>query len=83
MADSKGTPTRQDFPEVKDKIVSSVEVSTESDYFGITISFHDHTTLNFTLESFLLVSPAYSQWKQGEETVLKQWPSIQSVIHDS
>ena len=85
MADDQNTdlseePTRQDFPEVKDKIVSSVEVTNETEGFGITVRFHDQTTLHFDIESRIVLTPVHSQWEQGEETILKQWKPIQSLI---
>ena len=82
---SPDEPTRKvaDFPEVKDKIVSFVEVSAETGYIGITIRFHDETTLTFSVEPCVIVFPAYAQWDKGEETVVKSWQPIQSVIHDS
>lgn len=78
-------PTRKvtDFPEVKDKIVNSVEISAETEGFGITIRFHDDSTLHFDIESYIVVTPAYAQWEEGEETVVKRWQPVQSVIHDS
>ena len=79
MADIKRTPIKQDFPEVKDKIVTSVEVLSDTEGFGVTIRFSDETTLDFTIESYLAVFPVHSQWKQGEETVLKRWKPIQSI----
>ena len=85
MADNKGThshnlPTRQDFPEVNDKIVSSVEVVSETEGLAITVRFHDQTTLHFDIESRIVVTPVHSQWEQGEETILKEWKPIQSLI---
>ncbi|HEY6254050.1 MAG TPA: hypothetical protein VI685_29200 [Candidatus Angelobacter sp.] len=79
MADIKGTPTKQDFPEVRDKIVSFVEVTSATEGFGITIRFHDETTLHFDIESRTIVIPVYSQWEKGEETPVKRWNPIQSV----
>lgn len=79
MADIKGTPTTHDFPEVKDKVVTSVEVVSATEGFGIIIRFHDETTLHFRIESFVVASPAYAQWEKGEETPVKRWPRVQSV----
>lgn len=73
-------PTRQDFPEVKDKIVNSVEVVAATEGFGITVRFHDQTTLHFDIESCIVVTPAYAQWENGEEKPIKHWQPIQSVI---
>ena len=84
---SPDQPTRRakvtDFPEVRDKIVNFVEVIDAIEGFGITIRFHDNSALHFNIESFVVVTPVHSQWEQGEETVLKRWPPVQSVVHDS
>jgi hypothetical protein len=79
MADIKGiTPTRQDFPEVRDKIVDSVELSADSEHYGITISFRDKTTLSFTVEPCVLTFPVLSQWTRGEETILRECEPVHS-----
>jgi hypothetical protein len=79
MANIKGiTPTRQDFPEVRDKIVDNVELSADSDYYGITISFRDKTTLTFAVEPCALTFPVYSQWTKGEEKPLREYEPVHS-----
>ena len=83
MAGIKGTPTKLDFPEIRDKIVSFVEVTSATEGFGITVGFHDQTTLAFNIESRIVVSPVYSQWDKGEETPIKRWKPIQSTLFDS
>ena len=57
---------RADFPEVKDKILNEIEVSSDSEYFGITIRFQDNTTLNFTVEPSVVVFPVLAAWQNGE-----------------
>jgi hypothetical protein len=52
MAAIKGTHspkkhTRQGFPEVRNKIVDSVELFAHTGYYGITIRFQDKTTAHF------------------------------------
>ena len=49
--------TRQDFPEVKDKIVNSIEVSSDDEYFGVTISFQDRTALTLQWSPVSLCFP--------------------------
>ena len=66
MVDIKGTPIRQDFPEVQDKIVSSVEVVIDTEGFGITIRFHDETTLYFDIESHIVVTPISRNGNKGK-----------------
>jgi hypothetical protein len=85
MADIKGTHspedhTRQDFPEVRDKIVDNVELSAQPDYYGITIRFQDKTTLTFKIELCLVASPIYSDWTSGEEKTLTRYQPIRSKV---
>jgi len=86
MADIKGThfpaePTRQDFPEVKDKIIDGVELSADHEYYGITIRFQDNTTLSFTVEPSAVVFPVLANWQNGEEKTLKKYKSVRSKVH--
>jgi hypothetical protein len=71
---------RQDFPEVKDKIVEIVELSIEPDYYGITIRFLDKTALTFAIEPCIFTFPIYSDWASGEEQILTRYQPIQSEI---
>ena len=85
MADNKGTHspesnTRQEFPETKDKIVEIVELCVEPDYYGISIRFHDKTSLTFSIEPYVLTSPIYSQWIDGEEKILKEYQPVSSEV---
>jgi len=83
MADNQSTPApraRQDFPEVKDKIVEIVELSVESDYYGISIRFQDKTSLTFSIEPAVFTFPIYSQWTDGEEKILKEYQPVSSDV---
>jgi len=85
MADNKGThlpgpPTRQDFPEARDKVVEIVELTVEPDYYGITIRFQDKTALTFSMEPCVFVFPIYEDWTSGDAKVLKQYQPIRSKI---
>lgn len=92
MADSKRThritsktSLREvaDFPEVKDKILNSVEVSSDLDHFEITISFQDNTALALILEPCVAVFPILSKWENGEETPLKEYETVHSKIPEA
>ena len=72
-----------DFPEVKDKLLETVEVFSDSEYYGITIRFTDQTSLNFTLETAVFAFPVLSNWKDGNEKRLKKYKSIRSHIQRS
>jgi hypothetical protein len=85
MADDKSThfpdlPTRQDFPEAKDKIVEIVEVTVEPDRYGITIRFQDKTSLTFLIEPCVFAFPVYEDWTGEEAKILKQYQPIRSEI---
>jgi hypothetical protein len=78
MAVNKGiTPTRQDFPEAVGKTVEIVELSADSDFYGITIRFHDKTSLTFNVEPAVITFPVLSVWPKGEEKILKEYPPVQ------
>jgi hypothetical protein len=72
--------TRQDFPEVKDKVVEIVEVSAEPNYNAITIRFTDGGSLTFTMESCIVTFPVLSEWQDGEEKQLKKYQAILSKL---
>jgi len=86
MAENKGTHfpephTRQDFHEVKDKIVESVELFVEPTFYGITIRFQDKTALTFSIESCGVVAfPVLADWTGGEEKTLKKYTPVRSKI---
>jgi hypothetical protein len=73
-------PTRQDFPEVKGKIVDSVEITVESDYYGISVRFQDKTSLTLVMESCIFGFPIYEDWTSGEAKLLRQYRPIRSEI---
>jgi len=89
MADNKRTHSTErhtslrelaDFPEVKDKIIDGVEVSSDLEYFGITITFQDKTTLTLILEPCVAVSPVLADWTDGEEKVIKKYKPVRSKV---
>ena len=72
--------TRQDFPEVKVKIVDSVELDVEASFYGITIRFQDRTALTFDIEPCLVTFPVYADWTGGEEKLLKKYRPVRSKV---
>jgi len=70
----------QNFPEVKGKVIEKVELSVESDYYGISIRFQDNTALSFTIEPSVTVSPVYADWTDGEEKILKEYQPVRSMV---
>jgi hypothetical protein len=85
MADSKRAPSRKRrrsnftrFPEVKGKIVESVEI--DPDVQAVVILFKDRTALSFDLDPCLTVFPELSDWKTGNWKGIKRWPALYSKI---
>lgn len=71
---------KQAFPEVKDKIVDSVDITADAEYYGITIGFQDGTTLTFTIEPCVVAFPVFAEWKNGEEKILKEYGPVRSEV---
>lgn len=70
---------KQDFPEVKGKIIDRVEIVADADYCGIDIRFQDKTSLAFSFESCVVVSPEYSDWTSGEQKPIKEYKPVRSA----
>jgi len=66
------------FPEVKGKIVESVEI--DAAVQAITILFQDKTALSFDLEPSLTVFPELSDFKTGNWRGVKRWPAVHSKL---
>jgi len=67
------------FPEVKGKIVESIELTAEPGYYGINVNFTDNTAMVFSIEPFVMAFPYFGDWKTGERKILKQWTPVRSV----
>jgi hypothetical protein len=82
MAKSKGTHSRRKrknaFPEIKGKIVESVEVDPGENGYTIGIMFQDRTYLSFDVEPYLTVFPELSDWKTKNYKPLKRWRLVHS-----
>jgi hypothetical protein len=63
-----------EFPQAKGKTVEKVELSTDPDFYCISIHFQDDTDLTFVVDPALTCRADYSRWKAGEQKVLKRWP---------
>ncbi len=67
------------FTEARGKTVDFVEFYTDSGFHCVEIGFDDRTALNFTIEPFFTVEPGYSNWKTGDQRILRRWAPIQSA----
>jgi hypothetical protein len=73
----RDTSTR--FPEVKGKIVESIELTAEPGYYGININFTDKTAMVFSIEPSVVALPYLGDWTGGERKILKQYEPVRSV----
>lgn len=80
MADHSLREVR-DFPEVRDKVIRGVELSSDLEYFGLTITFQDKTALNFTIEPRVAVFPVLADWTDGEEKAIRKYKPVRSKTH--
>jgi hypothetical protein len=67
------------FPQAKGKVVEGVEFSTYSDYHNIAFKFEDKTCLNFTIDMGFTLGSDYSDWKTGNQRVIRKWPVVRSA----
>jgi hypothetical protein len=61
------------FPQAKGKLVKHIEFSSEPGHDGISIKFQDETGLHFAIETGFALRTDYSDWKNGEQRVLRRW----------
>ena len=67
------------FPQTKDKIIESIEFSSELGYHSISVNFTDKTSLNLAIESRFLVEADYSNWKTGNQRIIQRWKPVRNV----
>lgn len=67
------------FPQIKGKTIETVEFSTELGYHAISVNFTDKTSLNFEIEPRFLVETDYSNWKTGNQRILRRWRPVHNV----
>lgn len=67
------------FPEAQGKTLASLYLTTETDMNCITLAFDDNTDLVIDIEPGLSFSADYSDWKTGNERIIKRRPRIRST----
>ncbi|MGC2697501.1 MAG: hypothetical protein WA738_17070 [Candidatus Angelobacter sp.] len=85
MAKSKVTHsrikrTRNAFPEIKGKIVNTIELMPTENGYSIGIMFQDRKFLSFDIEveSRIAIAPELSDWKTENYKPLKRWRTVHS-----
>lgn len=69
-----------EFPQAKGRTVEKVELSLDSDFQCVSIRFKDNTDLTVVIDARLTFQAQYSEWKAGNQKILKRWPLVRS--HD-
>jgi hypothetical protein len=67
------------FPQARGRTVEKVELSLDSDFHCISIRFKDNTDLTVVIDTTLTFRAEYSEWKAGNQKVLKRWPVVRSI----
>lgn len=67
------------FPQARGRTVEKVELSLDSDYHCVSIRFKDNTDLSVVIDPALTFQATYSDWKAGNQKVLKRWPVVRSL----
>jgi hypothetical protein len=67
------------FPQAKGKIIETIEFSTELGYHCISVNFTDKTSLNFEIEARFMVETDYSNWKTGNQRVIRRWRPVHNL----
>jgi hypothetical protein len=65
-----------EFPQARGRIVEMVELSLDSDFYCVSIRFKDNTDLTVVLDTALTFRAGYSEWKAGNQKMLKRWPVV-------
>jgi hypothetical protein len=65
-----------DFPELRGRVVETVEFYSSDEYHYVSVRFDDQTEFFFDIEieNRLKVQPELVKWKEGNSRVLKRWP---------
>jgi hypothetical protein len=67
------------FPEVRGKILADAFLTKESDLNCMTFRFNDNTELVVEIEPCLSFAADYSDWKTGNERIIRRWPRVCST----
>jgi hypothetical protein len=66
------------FPQAKGRTVEKVELSLDPGFHCVSIRFKDKTDLTVIIDAALIFQAVYSEWKAGNQKILKRWPVVRS-----
>jgi hypothetical protein len=64
------------FSEARGKTVEFVEMCADADFPCVEIGFQDKTALHFVMDTCLTMEPTYSNWKTGNQRLLRRWAAV-------
>lgn len=67
-------PNTLRFREAAGKTVDFIEMDWTAAFPCVEVAFDDHTALLFELGAQLTMEPSYSNWKTGNQRLLRRWP---------
>jgi hypothetical protein len=67
------------FPQVRGKTLADVYLTTDRDISCVILCFDDNTELVLDIEPCLSFAADYSDWKTGNERIIKRWPRVRST----
>jgi hypothetical protein len=67
------------FPQARGKVVADVYVTMDSDMNCVALCFADNTELLIDIAPCLSFTADYSDWKTGNERIIKRWPRVRST----
>ncbi|MGZ4890302.1 MAG: hypothetical protein ACXWBH_14065, partial [Candidatus Angelobacter sp.] len=68
-----------EFPQARGRTVEMVELNIRSDFHCVSIRFQDNTDLTVVIDPGLTFKAEYSDWKTGNQKVLKRWPVVRTL----
>ncbi len=60
-------------------MLEDVSLTTNVDFNCIELSFDDRTSLLFDINPCFTVLADYSDWKTGDQRIIKRWPRFRSA----
>ena len=66
------------YPEVRGKVVESVQEWHTDDGFFITVTFTDHTVMNWDISTRIVLKPDLMNCKSGNGKLVRRYPTVRT-----
>ena len=67
-----------EFSQVAGKTIKTVALFTSPEFRAVTLRFDDNTDLTVELRPGFTANTVYSDWRTGNQRVIKRWPPVRS-----